>query len=243
MHKAAFTTLCIAGFLIAFSTTPVNAEEAYEDSPYSTDINQPEAPPAKPMLVPKQQAPAQGQSQGQGRDQRRKYFVPDTERVDAGIFHVAFAAGGNFYLEPKLDAVTREPDGEYFKDFGFQAGVFFDYDYSSLNENIPLGLRGMVGYKYILSSVHVFTFDGVVRYMFRVSDRTTFGLGLGGSAAVWYRSITDTSPDEEVIFLPSFIVGGGFEFNPFMVDFKWLINRLGGDATIMGFELYFGVRL
>lgn len=181
------------------------------------------------------------------RSKKRYFGTEKPERIDAGVFHVGFAVGGNFYTEPKyrVDSTTlkKEPTGDYYKDFGFQAGAYFDYDYSELTENVPLALRGMLGYKYILSSVHVFTFDGIVRKMFRVSDSATFGLGMGGSAAVWYRSVTSTSPDEEIIFLPSFIIGAGFEFNPFMADFKWLINRVGGDNTIMGFELYFGFRL
>ncbi|MEZ4751752.1 MAG: hypothetical protein R3B54_14320 [Bdellovibrionota bacterium] len=37
--------------------------------------------------------------------QKRKYFIPDTQRVDAGTFHVAFGAGGNFYtLSPNSTA-------------------------------------------------------------------------------------------------------------------------------------------
>jgi hypothetical protein len=66
---------------------------------------------------------------------------------------------------------------------------------------------------------------------------------MGGSAAVWYRPQSSSAPNEEVIFLPSLLLGAGFEFNPFMVDFKWLINRVGADSTIMGFELYFGFRI
>lgn len=178
--------------------------------------------------------------------ERKKHFIPDTSRVDAGIFHVAAVVGGNFYTEPK---VTRNASnqivstGEYFKDFGFQAGVIFDYDYSELDENIPLSLRGMLGYKYILSSVHVFAFDGSARKMFRFSDAASFGLGLGASAAVWYRSITTSSPDEEIVFLPSIFLTAGFDFTPFMVEFKWLVNKFGEDDTITGLELYFGFRL
>lgn len=181
------------------------------------------------------------------RQVKKRYFGTEKpERIDAGVFHVGFALGGNYYMEPKYQQTTtfgREPTGEYFKDLGFQAGVYFDYDYSELTENVPLALRGMIGYKYILSSVNVFTFDGMVRRVWRTSDAASFGLGFGGSAAVWSRTVTVTSPEEEVIFLPSFLIGAGFEFNPFMVDFKWLINRVGGDNTIMGFELYFGFRL
>lgn len=175
----------------------------------------------------------------------RKYFVPDPSRVDAGVFHVAFAGGGNFYLEPEVTFGTNTPTGNYFKDFGFQAGAYFDYDYSELPENIPLALRGMVGYKYVLNSAHVFTFDGVVRRMFRLSENASFGLGLGGSAAVWYRqpSTTQIFATEQVVFLPSLILAAGFDFNPFMIDFKWLINRMGQGTCITGFELYFGFRL
>ncbi len=174
---------------------------------------------------------------------RRLFVTEDQEpRSDAGIFHAGFALGGNFYVEPKVSKTTREPTGDYYKDFGFQAGVYFDYDYSELEENIPLGLRGMVGYKYILNSVHVFAFDGAVRRMFRMAENTSFGLGIGGSAAVWYRVGSDTA-DEEVLFLPSFLITAGFEFNPFMVDIKWLINRFGQDSTITGVELSVGVRI
>jgi hypothetical protein len=172
-----------------------------------------------------------------------KYFVPDPDRSDAGVFNVALAAGGNFYFEPQVDPITNLATGDYFKDFGFQGGVFFDYDYSQMPENIPLALRGMIGYKYILSSVHVFDVDLAARYMLRVSDKTEFGIGPGVSAAVWYRAITSTSPTEQVLFLPSFLIDMGFDFNPFMADFKWVINRIGADSTIMGFELYFGFRL
>jgi len=175
----------------------------------------------------------------------RKYMVPDPNRVDAGVFHVGFAVGGNFYIEPQIDNNTGGPNGDYFKDFGFQAGVYFDYDYSALTENVPLSLRGMLGYKRILKSVNVFTFDGAVRHMWRFSERATFGAGIGGSAAIWFREPQNVAPlaAEEIIFLPSFLITFGFEYNPFMVDVKWLINRFGQDSTITGVELYFGFRL
>jgi hypothetical protein len=174
--------------------------------------------------------------------------VPDTDRVDAGVFHVGFAAGGNFYFEPQVypqgSPQAGQPTGDYFKDFGFQAGLYFDYDYSEAAENVPLALRGMIGYKYILSSTNVFAFDAMIRRMFRFSEVATFGLGFGASAAVWYR-VAQVNPaaSEEIIFLPSLLVGFGFEYNPFMVDFKWLINKIGQNATITGVELYFGFRL
>jgi hypothetical protein len=174
---------------------------------------------------------------------QRHYFTDQTPRTDAGIFHVGFAFGGNFYMEPQFQTGTGVATGDYFRDFGFQGGVYFDYDYSELHENIPLMLRGMVGYKYVLNSAHVGTFDGMVRYMLRFSESASMGIGFGGSAAVWYRSLGSLSPNEEVIFLPSLLMGLGFEFNPFMVDFKWLINRVGSNSTIMGWELYFGFRL
>lgn len=177
----------------------------------------------------------------------KRYFGTEKpERVDAGVFHVAFAAGGNFYMEPKVfssGANRGAPVGEYFKDFGFQGGAYFDYDYSEMTENIPLMVRGFVGYKYVLQSVHVFSFEGVARHIWRLSDSATYGIGIGASASVWYRSITGSSPYEETLFLPSFIVETGFEFNPFMIDLKWLINRFGPDTTITGVELYFGFRL
>lgn len=225
------TSIAIYTFLLlSILSLPLRAEEE-ETVPEEESRQEEPSRPAKPV-----------------RKSKKRYFGTEKpERVDAGVFHVGFAAGGNFYTEPKyqVDRTTgkKEPSGDYYKDFGFQAGAYFDYDYSELTENVPLSLRGMLGYKYVLSSVHVFTFDGMVRRIFRTSDASTFGIGMGGSAAVWYRAVTSTSPDEEVIFLPSFLVGAGFEFNPFMVDFKWLINRIGGDNTIMGFELYFGFRL
>lgn len=174
--------------------------------------------------------------------EKHKHFVPDPKRVDAGIFHVAAVVGGNFYTEPKVDS-QGNANGEYFKDFGFQGGVIFDYDYSEMDENIPLSLRGGFFYKYILSSVHVFAFDGSARRMFRFSESADFGLGLGASAAVWYRSVTASSPNEEILFLPSVYLTAGFDFTPFMVEFKTLVNRVGSDSTIMGLELYFGFRL
>ena len=100
----------------------------------------------------------------------------------------------------------------------------------------------MVGYKWVLNSVNVFTFDGVAERVFRLSEYASFGIGLGASSAVWYRVASDTST-MQVIFLPSMIVAMGFQFDPFMVDFKWLINRVGENSTITGLELYFGFRL
>lgn len=219
--------------LLVFCFTALHAE--YEEAP--------EPVPAEPPML-RTKSPEKIDKEV-GDTSSRKYFVPDTQRVDAGMFHVAFALGGNFYVEPQIASIGLAPTGEYFKDFGFQGGVYFDYDYSELADNIPLALRGMVGYKYILNSVHVFTFDGVIRRMFRMSEHSSFGLGIGGSAAVWYRQGSDrpTFANEEVIFLPSFVIGAGFDFNPFMVDFKWLINRFGENSTITGFELYFGFRL
>jgi hypothetical protein len=216
-------TACTLG-ITAHSPSAL-AEAGYDDEP-------PKSIEAPPPAIPARNR----------RQEKRRYFQPDTDRTDAGIFHVGIAAGGNFYIEPQVDT-NKVPTGEFFKDFGFQAGVFFDYDYSEMDENIPLMLRGMVGYKYILSSVHVFTFDGMVRHMWRFSDKASFGLGMGGSAALWFRTITDTSATEEMVLLPSLLLGAGFEFEPFMVDFKWLINRIASDNVIMGFELYFGFRL
>lgn len=235
-----FVTFC----LLASSTL---AETGYPSLPYDDEEEQPRksssgpASPAAPSTRTRRDSSSSSQMNSGSRS--RKFFNDDSKRVDAGVFHVGFAAGGNFYTEPQVSKPDNIPTGEYFKDFGFQAGIYFDHDYSELEQNIPLMLRGMVGYKYILSSVHVFTFDGMVRRMFRFSEHASFGLGVGGSAAIWYRTSIDASADEEIIFLPSFVVGAGFEFDPFMVDFKWLINRFGADSTITGFELYFGFRL
>jgi len=226
-----FLLATTALFLAASPSFAETDDEEYQDEPQQYEEPAPPPPP---------------QRRRDRKGERKKHFVPDIKRTDAGIFHVAAVVGGNFYTEPK---VTKDASGnltstgEYFKDFGFQAGVIFDYDYSEMDENIPLSLRGMIGYKYVLSSVHVFSFDGAVRRMFRFSDAASFGLGLGASAAVWYRSITASSPDEEIIFLPSVYATAGFDFTPFMVEFKWLVNRFGEDSTITGLELYFGFRL
>lgn len=220
---------------------PLHAEtgDYLEEDPYATKPAAREksrdarpATPAEPERAPRNNT----------KQETRKFFNDDTKRVDAGVFHVGFAAGGNFYIEPDVDN-NDVPTGDFYKDFGFQAGVYFDHDYSELDENIPLMLRGMIGYKYMLASVHAFSFDGMVRRMFRFSEHASFGLGVGASAAVWFRARTATSPNEEVILLPSLLIGGGFEFNPFMVDLKWAINRVGAENVIMGFELYFGFRL
>lgn len=250
LDKRKICTL-VAMLLILGSSTNLVAEPN-DDTPYGSQTDQAPPPPNIPDDAPQSPAPRtrpRGNNNNNNRrgqyqkPQPRKYFVPDTERTDAGIFHVGFAAGGNFYVEPRLSNTDRAPTGDYFKDFGFQAGVYFDYDYSALTENVPLSLRGMIGYKYILNSVNVFDFDAMVRYMMRFSDNATFGLGVGASSAVWYRVDNPPVSTQEIIFLPSFILGAGFEYNPFMVDFKWLINRIGSDSSIYGLELYFGLRL
>lgn len=212
--------------LVASGVAP--AETGYtENPPASTDTPNPPSAQATPA---------------RNKDKKpRKFFQEDPSRVDAGIFHVALAAGGNFYIEPSY--TNGAPSGDFFYDPGFQLGAYFDYDYSELDENIPLMLRGMVGYKYVLSSVHVFAFDGMVRHMWRFSEGASFGLGMGGSFAVWYRTITANSPTREVVLLPSLLLGAGFDFHPFMVDFKWLLNRFAADNIITGFELYFGIRI
>jgi hypothetical protein len=241
MSPSKITTLFLTAFSFLFFSAAVlpsivlGADESSANStavPESSEVPEP-PPPAKAARRPQREKASE----------KRKYFVPDTDRVDAGVFHVAAVAGGNFYVEPAVDATTLIATGNYYKDFGFQAGVVFDYDYSELPDNIPLSLRGFIGYKYILSSVHVFTFDGVVRRMFKVSRYTNFGLGMGGSAAIWYRAVTTYSPQEEILFLPSFILEAGFDFNPMMVEFKWLVNRIGSNSSLMGFEMYLGIRL
>ena len=181
---------------------------------------------------------------GEGSQIKNKFFIEDTSRVDAGGFHMGFALGGNFYVEPQY-SLSSLPIGGYFNDFGFQGGVFFDYDYSELQENIPLALRGMIAYKYILNSVNVFAFDGTVRHMIRLSQKGQFGIGGGVSAGVWYRTVNAISSSEfqQTAFVPALIVETGFDFDPFMVDLKWMIKRFGNNNTTTGLELYFGVRL
>ncbi len=224
--------------MLATHAIPVNARAAdeEEDEGYLTEEpakkDEKEADPAKPKKK---------------KLQKRKYFTDDSPRTDAGVFHVAATFGGNMYIEPEVNN-SNLPTGNFHKDFGFAAGVTFDYDYSELDENIPLMLRGFVGYKYVLSSVHVATFDGIVRRMWKFSEKSSFGLGFGGSAAVWYRVELTSSTgtvlaNEEIIFLPSFIMEAGFDFNPFMIDIRLLINRIKGDSSILGGELYFGFRL
>ncbi|MBY0371557.1 hypothetical protein K2X33_12790 [bacterium] len=232
--------LCV---LVITYTAPCLAEtgDYLEEDPYAD--NNPGNNTGNRGSGVKASAPAEPAStSSRTKQQPRKYFNDDSKRVDAGVFHVGFALGGNFYIEPRVDN-NQTPTGDFYKDFGFQAGAYFDHDYSELDENIPLMLRGMIGYKYMLSSVHAFSFDGMVRRMFRFSEHASFGIGMGASAAVWFRVQTATSPTEEIILLPSLLLGAGFEFNPFMVDFKWAINRVGADNVIMGFELYFGFRL
>lgn len=244
MHRnklvSAFTAL-----LVAFSLTLADfamAEYEDEDIDASEQLEEPRA--KKKVKEPTEPLPAESSPKPRVRKRRRHYITEGHEdRIDAGIFHVAAAIGGNFYTEPIVTS-TLQPTGQYSKDFGFGGGAYFDYNYNELDDNIPLGLRGFLGYKYILSSVHVFTFDGMVRKMFNMSERVTFGLGFGGSVAMWYRTIrTGISTREQIVFLPSLILGAGFEFTPFLVDFKLLINQIGENATRLGVELYFGFRL
>lgn len=219
-------TLNLLVLVLFLTCVEIRAEE-------TADPNLEQAPIAEPNSSTRRLSPKQ---------EKRKFVTDHPERSDAGVFHTAFAVGGNFYIEPETTD-GRTETGNYFRDPGFQLGAYFDYDYSELDENIPLALRGMVGYKYVLASVHVFSFDGMVRRMFKWSEKVGFGLGAGASAAVWYRFITATSKVEEFLVLPSMILGAGFEFDPFMVDFKWLINAIGENKVTMGFEIYFGLRL
>lgn len=234
LHRLGLVLLAIALALPPRHAHAEDYEEPQSDTEKSEASEPPPAQPAKPA-----------KKKEKDKDKKTKYMVHEYDRVDAGVFHVGFAVGGNFYIEPKVTASNGAPTGEYFKDFGGQGGVYFDYDYSESSANIPLALRGMLGYKYVHAGTHVFAFDGMVRWMFRWSEKATFGLGFGGSAAVWYRAESTTPPiaAEEIIFLPSVLVGAGFEFQPFMVDFKCLVNRIGEDATRLGLELYFGFRL
>jgi hypothetical protein len=233
LRTTAWTFLVLA--LLAGQTLSKTALAEDEDEGYLTEESK---EPAKESGSSQPQ-PAKPKKRSL---QKRKYFTDQSPRTDAGVFHVAATLGGNFYIEPEVNA-SLVPTGNYHKDFGFAAGVTFDYDYSELDENIPLCLRGFIGYKYVLNSVHVATFDGIVRRMWRFSEKSSFGLGFGGSAAVWYRVEIPSVSTEEIIFLPSFIMEAGFDFNPFMIDLRLLINRIKGDSSIMGGELYFGFRL
>ena len=58
----------------------------------------------------KEEAPAAA-AKSTKKEQKRKYMIYDPNRVDAGIFYVGFAAGGNFYIEPKISSTTKAPLG------------------------------------------------------------------------------------------------------------------------------------
>src|SRR4051812_23875518 len=100
----------------AFSEDEESTKTEEESSTSDT-----EAPPPPPPPVRKKSKTKSG---------RREYVtdVDHNDRSDAGVFHIGFAAGGNFYLEPKLLQVGTQQTttGEYFKDFGFQGGAYFD---------------------------------------------------------------------------------------------------------------------
>lgn len=227
--------ILITLFLWSLAHQPLRAEEDYEEEESYIEERETVAPP------PTQRKRARKSLA------RRKYFTDTSPRSDAGIFHVGFALGGNVYIEPKLRASDNEFADDYFKDFGYQGGVYFDYDYSRASENIPLALRGFLGYKYALNSTHIFAAEGVVRRIFNLSENSDFGLGAGVSLATWFRNITQISATETVeieqtVLLPTFILSAGFDFNPFMVDLKWMIHRFGVGESLMGAEFYFGVR-
>jgi len=251
MRHLSFTQwLVFFGAVLCFSLIPpVWAEDDMEEDSYEEETEAEELPKLKPV------SPKKKSSSAVNKSKTRKYFTDDTPRSDAGIFHVGFALGGNVYIEPKLFKAGNSQGGQagefaddYFKDFGYQGGVYFDYDYSRTTENIPLALRGFLGYKYALNSTHIFAAEGMVRRMFNVSESTDFGLGAGVSLATWFRQTNLSTADEEseieqTVLLPTFIVEAGFDFNPFMVDLKWMIHRFGTGETLMGAEFYFGVRL
>lgn len=241
--------LLFFGAILFFSfSLPLLAEEDIEEDTYEEETEE-EAPRLKPV------SPKNKSTSPTSKPKPRKYFSDNSPRSDAGIFHVGFALGGNLYIEPKLFKSGNALGGQagefaddYFKDFGYQGGVYFDYDYSRTSENIPLALRGFLGYKYALNSTHIFAAEGMVRRMFNVSETTDFGLGAGVSLATWFRQTSLSTANEEseieqTVLLPTFIIGAGFDFNPFMVDLKWMIHRFGTGETLMGAEFYFGVRL
>lgn len=225
--------------LLALQSPLILAEEESEDLQGNSQVEelqpaQKAAPAPQTVIAPPPK---------KERKEKRYFGTEPEPRIDAGLFHVAFVGGPNFFIEPKLSPTNKEPLEEYFNDFGFGGGVLFDFDYSQMAENIPLMLRGFVGYRYVLRSVHVFDVQGIVRRMWQFSDSATFGIGAGVSSAIWYRTKTDESLYEETLFLPSLVVETGFEFNPLMVELKWLVNRLGTDSTINGVEFLVGIRL
>lgn len=234
--RTTFVALCFLANSIFVTQTIQAADETKE--PVEELMPSQTAQPATPTVV--EPSPRKEKKE---KKEKRFFGTEKDPRIDAGIFNVAFALGGNFFIEPKLLAANGAKTGDYFNDFGFGGGVFFDYDYSKMTENIPLMLRGFVGYRYILQSVHVFDIEGIARRMWQFSESSSFGVGLGVSTALWYRSLTDNSPYEETLFLPSMVVETGFEFNPMMVQLKWLVNRLGSDSSINGIEFMFGIRL
>jgi len=238
--------LCIYSlfFLAMNFTHPLRAEEDYEED--ETIVEEVEEEEETPKVRLKKPQPKKALKPAPKKT--RKYFSDQSPRSDAGIFHVGFALGGNFYVEPKLFADSKLFADDYFKDFGYQGGVFFDYDYSRMTENIPLALRGFVGYKYVLNSTHVFSLEGMVRRMFQLSENSDFGLGVGVSLASWFRQTVEVTNNEtteidQTVLLPTFILEAGFDFNPFMVDLKGMIHRFGTGENLLGIEFYFGVRL
>lgn len=248
MKTPSFFLLCVQSLCVTslLFCPLVKAEEDYEeDETTLEEVQEDEEEVTKPRLKKgaKKTKPAPITPR-----KPRKYFSDQSPRTDAGIFHVGFALGGNFYIEPKLFADTNEFADDYFKDFGYQGGVFFDYDYSRMTENIPLALRGFVGYKYTMNSTHVFSLEGIVRRMFQLSENSDFGLGAGVSLASWFRQTVEvvnnqTTELDQTVLLPTFILEAGFDFNPFMVELKGMIHRFGTGQNLLGAEFYFGVRL
>lgn len=245
ISQSRIAILTLLAILMGLVSPTLLAEEDYVEDTYQEDS----ATPVDDELAPTKLKPAKKKSKPTpAKKEPRKYFSDSSPRSDAGIFHVAFALGGNIYVEPKVFANNNEFADDYFKDFGYQGGVYFDYDYSRMTENIPLALRGFLGYKYALNSTHIFAVEGMVRRMFQLSENADFGLGAGVSLATWFRKTVqitnnETAQLEQTILLPTFIIGAGFDFNPFMVDLKWMVHRFGVGQTIMGAEFYFGVRL
>lgn len=245
ISQSRIAILTLLAILMGLVSPTLLAEEDYVEDTYQEDS----ATPVDDEPAPTKLKPAKKKSKPTpAKKEPRKYFSDSSPRSDAGIFHVAFALGGNIYVEPKVFANNNEFADDYFKDFGYQGGVYFDYDYSRMTENIPLALRGFLGYKYALNSTHIFAVEGMVRRMFQLSENADFGLGAGVSLATWFRKTVqitnnETAQLEQTILLPTFIIGAGFDFNPFMVDLKWMVHRFGVGQTIMGAEFYFGVRL
>lgn len=226
------------------------AEDAFQDPNTSNPTENQTSQKSSQRLSSPGDGTLQSQSTNTSGNQKkvRTFFNSQEKRVDAGVFHVGFAAGGNFFIEPEEYGTiySSESTGQYFTSFGLQAGIYLDHDYSELTENVPLMIRAIIGYRYILDSIHIFAVDGLVRYMMRFSEHNALGLGGGVSAGIWYVPGSYYAPPytvNEVAFVPALLLSAGIEFDNFFGDFKTMVKEINSFSTILGFELSFGFRL